>query len=135
MRWFFQLRNLALEPSRAAVLCDHVTVTRGSARIVRPTKEPGLIESEIQCERHGPQPKAYVCRHIVESLRDRQPRGFWFESDDSSPRPDAWCTGCNEHLPTTGGVWTEEAEASLEITLLCGKCYDDAKALNGHRET
>ena len=90
-----------------------------------------MSEPEIECSVHGLQPVAYVCRHILESLHDRRSRGFWCESGELVPRPDAWCTECNEHLRASGGVWTDEAKASVDIALLCGRCYDDAQTLNG----
>lgn len=84
----------------------------------------------VECERHGPQPETFVCQHIVQTLRDRKPRGF-FWADTPDPRPDAWCTECNDRVQRAGGQWTPEAERAAKIKLLCGSCYDEAKALNG----
>ncbi len=85
----------------------------------------------VSCDRHGPQPEPFVCKHIVQSLRDRRPVGFFWSNESTSSRPDAWCSACNERVAASGGEWTPEAEAFAGVSVLCGACYDDAKALHG----
>ena len=87
--------------------------------------------NEIQCAIHGPQERTYVCQHIVETLRDGQPRGFYYGGDDPNGRGDAWCTACDEMLRAAGGEWHEAIEERAGIRLLCGVCYDEAKRVNG----
>ena len=87
-----------------------------------------MADSQIECKVHGWQDSTYVCRHILESLRDREARGFWFDTREESARPDAWCNECNSHLVAHGGSWTDETQ--VPIAVLCGKCYDEAKSLN-----
>jgi len=96
----------------------------------------GTMSSEVNsvsCKRHGPQPETFVCQHIVQSLHDRRPVGFFWSSETPSARPDAWCSACNQRVAATGGEWTPEAEAEAEagVTVLCGACYDEAKSLAG----
>jgi hypothetical protein len=44
-------------------------------------------------------------------------------------RPDAWCSACDKS--SSGGQWTEATERAAGVKLLCGACYDAAKAQNG----
>ena len=87
-----------------------------------------MTESQVECDVHGPQDPTYVCRHILEALKDGRARGFWFDAENDDERPDAWCDECNRHLLAHGGSWSDENQ--VPIALLCGKCYDEAKALN-----
>ncbi len=88
----------------------------------------------VECSEHGPQQATYVCQHIVLGLRGDEARGFWSAADSGNPRPDAWCTACNEFLHEKGGDWNDVTEAFASVTLLCGACYDRAKAMNEHHE-
>ena len=84
----------------------------------------------IECDEHGTQPETFVCQHVVQTLRDRIPRGFFWAVDSDADRPDAWCADCNRHVAAAGGEWTPAALEHAQVKLLCGKCYDAAKALN-----
>ena len=84
----------------------------------------------VECAEHGPQQATYVCRHLVESLRTGKKVGFWWADDPDNPRPDAWCSACEEKVQETGGEWVDESESFAGVTLLCGACYDRAKKLN-----
>jgi hypothetical protein len=84
----------------------------------------------IECCEHGKQHQTYVCQHTAESLHDHNPRGFWWSVEQpDNPRPDAWCSECEELVNKTG-EWEGEAEAFASIKILCGACYDNAKLLN-----
>ncbi len=83
----------------------------------------------IECDEHGSQETTFVCQHLVQSLRDGRPVGFFVSRDADRPRPDAWCAACEEKVQSTGGEWTDESEAFAGVTLLCGACYDQARAL------
>ncbi|MEO1563544.1 MAG: hypothetical protein AAFR98_08925 [Pseudomonadota bacterium] len=85
---------------------------------------------KIFCSEHGDQDETFVCQHIVQSLEENKPYGFWWAQDSDQIRPDAWCTTCNEMVESEGGEWTERALDLAKVTLLCGKCYDQAKAIN-----
>ena len=76
------------------------------------------------------QQATYVCQHILQTLRDGIPRGFWSSSESpENPRPDSWCSECEEVANAAGG-WDDESEAFAGVSLLCGSCYDRAKRMN-----
>ena len=83
----------------------------------------------VECAEHGPQQATFVCQHIVQSLRDGRSVGFFWAEDADAPRPDAWCAACEDEVQSTGGEWIDESEAFAGVTLLCGACYDRAKAI------
>jgi hypothetical protein len=89
------------------------------------------MNRQVRCERHGLQDETFVCQHVVQSLRDSIPRGFYWAQKSEQERPDAWCSECNETVSRSGGEWTKEAEQFAGVKILCGACYDLAKALNG----
>lgn len=84
----------------------------------------------IHCIEHGEQQATFVCQHIVQTLRDTVPRGFWTSDNPDNPRPDAWCDACEARVQETGGEWDDESEAFAGVSLLCGACYDRAVAIN-----
>ena len=87
----------------------------------------------IECCKHGKQQATYVCQHIVQSLEDEKPRGFWCSNESpDNPRPDAWCNECEAIVNDAGG-WNDETELFAGVKLLCGACYDKAKHLNDHK--
>ena len=86
----------------------------------------------MTCAEHGPQPETFVCQHIVDTLRDKIARGFFWAADSDTERPDAWCADC-ERLVHAAGDWTPAVLEVAHVQLLCALCYDDAKALNINR--
>lgn len=91
-------------------------------------------DKHVECCQHGQQQATYVCQHIIQTLRDGKPRGF-FSSEESpeNPRPDSWCGEC-EDLVNRIGEWNDESESFAGVSLLCGACYDRAKELNAKSE-
>ncbi|MEX0958393.1 MAG: hypothetical protein WDZ63_03810 [Burkholderiales bacterium] len=87
-------------------------------------------DRHVECTEHGTQPAKYVCRHLVQSLRSGDTIGFWQADDAGNPRPDAWCTACEQEVQATGGEWTDESEAFAGVTLICAACYDKVKERN-----
>jgi hypothetical protein len=85
----------------------------------------------VQCDRHGVQEETFVCQHVVETLRDGHPRGFFWAQPPEKKRPDAWCSACNARVGASSGDWTGEALKKADVKLLCGACYDEAAAING----
>lgn len=81
------------------------------------------------CDRHDAPGEAFVCRHIVRSLLTRVAVGFHWPADSAQPYPDAWCTTCEQAREAAGGAWTPEVEARLEVQLVCGQCYLDARTI------
>jgi len=78
----------------------------------------------ITCGTHGKQEETFVCRHIIDSLKDGEARGFYWNYVDGAF--EAVCAACNEMTAD------EAASASLNlIQPLCYGCFRDAAALNG----
>ena len=88
------------------------------------------MNKTVQCSEHGSQPETFVCQHIVRGLFEGVPYGFFWARDVDTPRPDAWCSACNEMVSRSGGEWTDEAVALASVKILCGRCYDRAKMMN-----
>jgi len=84
---------------------------------------------KVHCDAHGWQEECFVCGHIVESLHSGTPVGFHWPGESARKRPDAWCTACEQHRLENGGEWTPDIEEKLQIQLLCGACYDQAKSI------
>lgn len=81
----------------------------------------------VQCSTHGRQPMTLVCQHVVDGLTKRERVGFFWASDSGNPRPDAWCSDCNDRVAATKGEWIGDALDQLDPKVLCGACYDMAK--------
>src|SRR5579859_5425156 len=85
------------------------------------------MSAKLRCQTHGEQEPTFVCRHIAVSLDTRQAVGFHWPKDSSSDRPDAWCTECERVRIGAGGEWTDAALDFVDLKVLCGGCYDEAK--------
>jgi hypothetical protein len=85
----------------------------------------------VKCDRHGVQEETFVCQHVVETLRDKRPCGFFWAQPAEKTRPDAWCSACNARVRASGGEWSSEALKEADVKLLCGACYDEAAVING----
>lgn len=92
---------------------------------------------KVECQTHGWQDEAFVCQHIADSLHTGVPVGFHWPEGATELHPDAWCSACESARIEAGGEWTEEVVQQLDIKLLCGACYDHAKAIwsNGGKIT
>lgn len=86
-------------------------------------------DGKIRCSTHGLQDETFVCEHIINSTRTGVPVGFHWPAESDQPRPDAWCSACDEARIAAGGDWTDEVYKILNIKLLCGACYDYAKCI------
>lgn len=84
----------------------------------------------VHCDEHGEQEATFVCQHIVQTLADHEPRGFFWSGSSTQSRPDAWCSKCETLREQSGGEWTDAVMEHVKIRLLCGACYDLAKKLN-----
>jgi hypothetical protein len=90
------------------------------------------VTKSVNCPIHGDQRATFVCKHIVQSLRDRRPRGFfWADEDRASESECAWCAECEDRRVAAGGDWSDELTDEMNIALLCGSCFDTAKRING----
>ena len=87
--------------------------------------------AEVKCTIHGLQQRTFVCQHIAQGLVDRKRVGFFWTSDDpENPRPDACCSACQCRVEAPDGEWVDAAQKHLEPKILCGACYDFAKAFH-----
>jgi hypothetical protein len=85
-------------------------------------------KNRVTCSVHGTQDETFVCAHIVETLHTGKAVGFhWPRESAGDPRPDAWCTQCENKRVAGGGEWTEEVMEFVDMKVLCGACYDRAK--------
>lgn len=85
------------------------------------------MPDKVQCLTHGDTEATYVCRHIADSLDTGRAVGFHWPREGLSPRPDAWCSVCEEVRIAEGGDWTDAAMAFVQVQTLCSGCYDRAK--------
>jgi hypothetical protein len=85
----------------------------------------------VVCRTHGEQRETFVCKHIVETLHDRRPRGFFWAGGDGDGDECAWCAECEDKRIAAGEEWTDELTNDMGIALLCGSCFDTAKRING----
>ena len=85
----------------------------------------------VTCRTHGEQRRTFVCKHIVQTLHDRTPRGFFWADGEAGEDDCAWCAECEERRAAAGGEWTVELTDEMDIALLCGSCFDTAKRING----
>ncbi|MEQ1865000.1 MAG: hypothetical protein ABL996_10140 [Micropepsaceae bacterium] len=80
--------------------------------------------STIACSEHGERTAAAVCIHIVQTLKDMEPRGFLPQIDDDGGHS-AICIVCNE-MP-----FDEWERTKLEsFAMICLECYRKAADLN-----
>jgi hypothetical protein len=85
----------------------------------------------VRCETHGDQQRTRVCQHIAAGLETKTRVGFfWTTIDPHNPRPDAWCSECEDRVRRTDGEWVGEAEENLQPKVLCSACYDAAKVFH-----
>jgi hypothetical protein len=97
--------------------------------IRRQTRLTQMASAETtSCPAHGTQTTTFVCQHIATSLCTGVAVGFFWSGEDPSQRPDAWCEACERRRDAAGG-WTPEVQAFLGVKILCGVCYDGAKAM------
>lgn len=82
----------------------------------------------VECETHGPQSAAFVCRHLNLTV----PVGFveGFDPDDpDTPSYHAWCSACDEVLMAEG-EWNDRSEEFAAPRLVCRACYEQMRDFN-----
>jgi hypothetical protein len=73
-------------------------------------------------------PAAFVCRHVLDSLRTGSRVGCHTPSD-SEGDDQGWCDAC-ERVRAREGEWNDRSEANADIRLICLDCFQEARALN-----
>ena len=80
--------------------------------------------STVACSQHGEGLATAVCAHIVQTLRDQEPRGFLPMIDEDGEHS-AICITCNE-MP-----FAEWEKTRIEnLAIICFECYRTAAKLN-----
>lgn len=80
-------------------------------------------EQTVECPAHGTVDAAYLCTHL---LVDPQQEWFCDYPSEENPSPDAWCGACDREFQKEG-EWNERNDQSLDIKLICHRCYEDFK--------
>jgi len=79
----------------------------------------------VTCGTDGRQPQAFVCVHIIESIREGEAAGFWWSRGPAG----VWAAVCDQ--------WNGLSQAEFDalgpdnIGVICRGCVEDAAALNG----
>ena len=84
----------------------------------------------VECGTHGKVRPAFVCCHLVETLRDGVARGLLWSRDEDG-NVNAYCDVCDQLLEQAGGDWTKELEAQANIKLICEMCFRTIERVNG----
>lgn len=82
----------------------------------------------VSCCTHGARPAAFVCRHVLESLRTGSRVGF-HTPGDADDDDQGWCDAC-ERVRAREGEWNDRSEAHADIRLICLDCFHQARELN-----
>jgi hypothetical protein len=92
-------------------------------------------ERKVHCREHGAVRPAFVCKHLVEQLRNpgREPIGF-FRPDpgtgETADELEGWCGACEGELQRVG-EWNDESEGFAGVTLICEACYGGLRQTQG----
>jgi hypothetical protein len=79
-----------------------------------------MPNATVDCGKHGTQPGAVVCRHLV----DAKDRDVGFVENSSEPDDlQAWCDDCEAMFEREGGEMTEAFKAFHDIKIVCDFCY------------
>jgi len=78
----------------------------------------------LKCGTHGRQPETFVCKHIIETVADGEPRGFFWSVEDGTY--EALCAACNT---LSADDFAEQVEELVRP--LCFGCFRDAAEVNG----
>jgi tetratricopeptide (TPR) repeat protein len=126
------LENLAADTALIAIpqlfrdLGDAARARRDEERwrVIDQAREDA--KHQVICDVHGATAPAYVCQHLVTG------KGLGFVAAEASEteRPDAWCSACEKVRLAEGSEWNERSEAFAGITLICARCYDQARERN-----
>ena len=78
----------------------------------------------MNCAEHGDRAWAAGCAHLLDTLRDGVPRGFWWVIDDEGGYQ-ALCSSCEEMDSTEWERVREDLHA-----ILCVECFRRAASIN-----
>jgi hypothetical protein len=81
----------------------------------------------VSCGRHGARPAAFVCRHVLQSLRTGARVGC-HTPHDAANDDQAWCDACER--VRAGGERNDPLGAYAEIRLICLDCFHQVRKLD-----
>jgi len=84
----------------------------------------------LRCSTHGEAQAAFICQHLLATLRDGTPRGaIWKRDEDGCIN--SYCGDCDKRLDAAGDEWVGEAQAQLGLTVVCENCFRRIAEING----
>ena len=84
----------------------------------------------VQCSKHGQSAEAFVCQHVLGTLKDYKPRGFIYSRDETGA-VNAWCQECEDYVVMNGDEWNSQTQDFANISLVCVNCASVAATING----
>ena len=88
-----------------------------------------MSKQMIQCEKHGAGELVHVCNHIVQSMRDNEPRGL-FAWKDAEGTTCAWCQECALRAEASE-QGPNRVPLKFQVENVCLQCFENVRALNG----
>ncbi|MFO0810793.1 MAG: hypothetical protein U0746_19355 [Gemmataceae bacterium] len=82
---------------------------------------------QVSCATHGAQDLAFACIHVCRAIDSGEKVGFFWSADSDGPRPEAWCSACDQWSREHPNATTKEWMKAAEFQLLCVRCWDEAK--------
>src|SRR5262245_61115124 len=86
------------------------------------------LQQRVHCAQHGEQDMAIACIHICRAFGSGERVGFFWSTDTSGPRPDAWCWNCEQWNLANPEAPLKEWMRVANFQFLCVRCWDEAKA-------
>lgn len=115
-----------------SVKSDHLQIYMLVLEQVDNEKAEKIKEQIITCKAHGANRTAFVCQHLISSVKqgfeEAFPtfKGMELEEDNDFQ---AWCDECEKERLKTDG-WNDESTKFANIKLICEDCYFEIKEKN-----
>jgi hypothetical protein len=91
------------------------------------------VSQTVSCDTHGNRTAAFACVHVVATLKDRTPRGLFFDRDEDGCL-NGWCADCEAMVAENAYVWAPDMLARADVKLLCEDCFRLAMKINNVTE-
>ncbi len=87
----------------------------------------------VECREPGKSRPAFVCKHLMQTLRDQIPRGvIWLRDEDGNVN--SYCGERSMRLEQAGGDRNDELEAEAGVKLICEGCFWRVLSINKKTE-
>ncbi len=94
------------------------------------TRRSRVEQDHAERGARGAHRAAFVCTHILQTLRDGRPRGFlWSRDEDGAVN--AYCALCDAELRRAGAEWDEAVTAFADVKLISEDEAASAAMING----